>query len=262
MSLNIKARQDCSWLFSSLSTRSGSGLGNLNFLSDYASIKNGSYGKLMKAYYKKVGKDEDSDSGSTKNDIWSKLSTSTAADSAKTLTAIDSSADKLKDSADALLERGKDSLFREKETTVTDENGVISTSQYDRNAIYKGVSTFVNNYNRLLDDTAKSDSSGIGKAVGNMTSLTKAYARSLENVGITIGKDNKLRVDEEKLKGSDISSLKSLFNGSNSFAYSVSSQASFIDYAASREASKANTYSYSGKYNYNNSVGNLFNGMF
>ena len=37
-----------SYLFQSAS---GGSLGNLNFISDYASIKNGSYGKLMKAYY-------------------------------------------------------------------------------------------------------------------------------------------------------------------------------------------------------------------
>ena len=39
---------DYSYLFQGLS---GGSLGNLNFLSDYAGIKNGSYGKLMKAYY-------------------------------------------------------------------------------------------------------------------------------------------------------------------------------------------------------------------
>ncbi|MCI8937982.1 MAG: hypothetical protein HFI44_14235 [Lachnospiraceae bacterium] len=31
-----------------ISIMQGGGLGNLNFLSDYASIKNGSYGRLMK----------------------------------------------------------------------------------------------------------------------------------------------------------------------------------------------------------------------
>lgn len=261
MSLNINARQDCSFLFSGMTTRSGSSLGNLNFLSDYASIKNGSYGKLMKAYFKKVGNEEDSKS--SENDKSSKVSTSLASDSAKTLASIDSSADKLKDSADALLKRGSDSLFKTKDVTVTDENGAVTTaSEYDMDAIYKGVSSFVDSYNKLLDDTAKSDSASVEKAVGNMTNLTKVYSGSLEKVGITIGKDNKLSIDEEMFKASDGNTLKSMFNGSTSFAYSVSSQASFIDYAASREASKANTYSFNGKYNNNYSIGNLFNSMF
>ncbi len=41
---------DYSYLFQGM-TSSGGSLGNLNFLSDYASIKNGSYSRLMKAYY-------------------------------------------------------------------------------------------------------------------------------------------------------------------------------------------------------------------
>ena len=34
-------------------TSDSSSVGNTNMLSDYAAIKNGSYGKLMKAYYAK-----------------------------------------------------------------------------------------------------------------------------------------------------------------------------------------------------------------
>ncbi len=46
--VNVSTNQDSSYLFQSLSS---GGMGNLNFLSDYTSIKNGSYGKLMKSYY-------------------------------------------------------------------------------------------------------------------------------------------------------------------------------------------------------------------
>ncbi|MDE6128369.1 MAG: hypothetical protein K2G16_04160, partial [Lachnospiraceae bacterium] len=49
ISINVgNTSQNYSYLFQSAS---GGSLGNLNFISDYASIKNGSYGKLMKAYY-------------------------------------------------------------------------------------------------------------------------------------------------------------------------------------------------------------------
>ena len=50
--INVDGSQDYSYLFQSLSSSSG-GMGNLNFLSDYASIRNGSYGKLLKTYYAK-----------------------------------------------------------------------------------------------------------------------------------------------------------------------------------------------------------------
>ncbi len=259
MSFNVNMKPDYSYLFSSMSSRSGSGLGNLNFLSDYASIKNGSYGKLLKAYYNKTRDTSDT----TGTDKSSKLSTSLATDSAKTLAAIDSAADKLKESADALINKGKDSLFKEKDVTVKNEDGTTTTTkEYDMDAIYKSVSSFVKDYNSLLDTVKKSDSTSVQKSTSNMTNITSLYSKTLEKVGITVGSDNKLSIDEEKFKAADTSLLKSTFNNSPSFAYSISSQASYIDFAASREATKANTYNFNGNYSNNYSVGNIFNSLF
>ena len=50
MSINIQAKTNYSFLFSGLSSSASNALSG-NWLADYASIKNGSYGKLMKAYY-------------------------------------------------------------------------------------------------------------------------------------------------------------------------------------------------------------------
>ena len=52
MSINIQAKTNYSFLFSGLSSSASNALSG-NWLADYASIKNGSYGKLMKAYYAK-----------------------------------------------------------------------------------------------------------------------------------------------------------------------------------------------------------------
>lgn len=263
MSINMKT--DYSYLFSSLSSSSSSSssLGNLNFLSDYYSIKNGSYGKLLKAYYNKVGNDSTSTSETDSETKSSQLSTSLSQDSAKTLTAIDQSADQLKESADTLINKGSDSLFKEKEVTTTNEDGTTTTtSEYDMEAIYSAVSDFVNNYNSLIDNVNKSDATSVQNAASNMTNITSLYSKTLEQVGITVGTDNKLTLDEETFKAADMSKIKSVFNESPSFAYSISSQASFIDYAASRESTKANTYDYTGAYSNNYSVGNLFNSLF
>lgn len=264
MSMNIRAKSDYSYLFSSMgSTSSGGGMGNLNFLSEYKSIKNGSYGKLLKAYYNKLDKESNSTSGTKDKDNSSKLTDSLFADSAKKLTAIDSAADKLKESADALINKGKDSLFKEKNVTVKNEDGTTTTSkQYDMDAIYKSVSSFVNNYNSLVKASANSGSASVSSAVSNMTNITSLYSKTLEKVGITVGLDNKLSIDEDKFKAADINTLKTTFNNSPSFAYSISSQASFIDFAAAREASKANTYNYMGNYNNSFSSGNIFNSFF
>ena len=76
-------------------TSDSSSVGNTNMLSDYAAIKNGSYGKLMKAYYAKQDADKLSQFG----------------DSSKTLTLMRSSADSLKKSAEVL---GDVSLYEKK----------------------------------------------------------------------------------------------------------------------------------------------------
>ena len=261
MRMNVNLKPDYSYLFSSMSTRSGSSLGNLNFLSDYASIKNGSYGKLLKAYYRKMDESSSISSGTEKNP--SKLTTSLAADSAKTLSAIDKAADTLKASADSLTSKGENSVFNAKEVTTKQEDGSSSTTtEYDMEAIYKAVSGFATDYNALLDTAGNSTSTRVKNAVSNMTNITSIYSKRLEEAGITIGDDKRLTVDADKLKATDVSKLQSLFNESPSFAKSISSQASFVDYAASREVAKSNTYNRSGLYNSNYSMGNMFNGIF
>lgn len=76
---------DYSSLFGGGAPYIDNGMGGIN-VSDYAMIKNGSYGKLMKAYYAKQDADKLSQFG----------------DSSKTLTLMRSSADSLKKSAEVL----------------------------------------------------------------------------------------------------------------------------------------------------------------
>ena len=46
----------------------GSGDGASTLLSDYASIKNGSYGKMMKSYYAKINEEEEETASKSKSD--------------------------------------------------------------------------------------------------------------------------------------------------------------------------------------------------
>lgn len=260
ISINVNTKQDYSYLFQSLSTKSGNSLGNLNFLSDYAAIKNGSYGKLMKAYYAKDSNDSTSVSSKEKTDA---KTTSTAADSAKTISAIQKSADGLKESADALIEKGKDSLFNEKDITTTDANGVkITTKGYDTDAIYGAVSDFVKDYNALLDSAGDANSTNILNKTLSLVNLTAVNEKLLGKVGITIGEDNSLSIDEKAFKSADMNTVKTLFNGNGSYAYRVSAQASLIDFAADNESSKANTYTMNGTYSNNYSMGSIMDTLF
>lgn len=256
MAINIQARNDYSYLFSSLGTSSGSSASNLNFLSDYASIKNGSYYKLMKAYYNETGNAKDVVSKT-------KANTSTSKDSTETLAAIQKSTDALKESADALLVSGNKSVFAQKEITSKDENGVATTSKgYDTAAIYKAVNQFVKDYNSVVEATAESNTGSIANRSLSLVTAVASNEKLLGKIGITVNEDYTLTINEDAFKKSDMNTVKNLFSGNSSLAYRTSAQASLINFAADNEASKANTYNFNGSYSNNYNSGNLFNTFF
>ncbi len=252
--INVNARQDYSYLFQSMTTSRGNSLGNLNFLSDYASIKNGSYGKLMKAYYAKDAADKVASTG--KDTETKKKSISTAADSAKTLSEIEKAADAMKESADSLLVKGSKSVFRKK-----NEKATVS-EEYDTDAIYKAVSGFVTDYNDLLSKTSAASSKNLQSKADTLAAVTSANAKLLSRVGITVNSDSSLSLDEEVFKKSDMGTVKNLFGTTGAYGYKVSAQASMIDYTAAKESTKSNTYTANGTYSNVYSAGNILNSFF
>lgn len=239
-------------LFSGLSNgsrSSNSGLLGIN-IADYSAIRTGSYFKLMKAYY------GGNDSASKIVETNKKTSTSTAKDDTKTLAKIEDAAEELKSASDALLDKTKKSVFNK--VTTTDAKG-NTTTDYDKDAIYKKVSAFVDSYNNLLKKSEDSNTNGILNAVSSMVRTTDSNEKLLSKVGITVGVDNKLSIDEETFKKADMSLVKSLFNGNGSYGYQVSAKASLADYYAEREASRGNTYGNKGSYTYNYNTGEIYN---
>ena len=210
--------------------------------SDYATIRNGSYTKLMKAYYKKAASDDPSSSSVS-------AATSTSKDSSKTLANIESAADDLKKASETLRTNGDKSLFTKKQTT--DKDGKVSY-EYDTDKIYKAVSDFVDSYNKMLKEGGDSNTNSILRSTKSMVNLTKANSNMLSMVGITIGTDNKLSID-------DMNTVKSLFHTTGGFGYQTSVQAGMIESYAKSEAEKANTYNKSGLYTYNYTTGEIYN---
>ncbi len=206
----------------------GAAFGTAFNLSDYAAIKNGSYGKLLKAYYAKQDADKLANSG----------------DSSQKLTMMKSSADSLKRSADVL---GNSSLWEKKKVTKKDEvtGQDIEAEDYDWDAITKSVKSFIEDYNSVVEEAGKSDTKDVLRNAVWMTSMTDKNSNLLSKVGITIGKGNKLELDEGALKKADISTLKSIFTGHNSFASKVSQKAASISNAANHAGA---TYTSSGTY--------------
>lgn len=239
-------------LFSSLggsSSKSGNVSTGSSILADYASIRSGSYHKLLRAYY---NKDKEAVTDAVKN---SKTSTATAKDSTKQLARMESAGEALKESADALITQGTKNVFRQE--TVKAEDGT-TTTKYNVEAIYKKVNAFIEDYNNLVEETADSNTSSIARTSAQMISLTSTYEKQLEKIGITVNKDDTLSIDKDTFLEADMTRVKNLFNGTGSYGYNVGVKASMVDYYAQYEASKANTYGSRGYYNYNYSYGSNY----
>lgn len=239
-------------LFSSLNnSKTGSSTTDLLGISysDYATIRSGSYYKLMKAYYSTNASEQVS------SVVSNKTTTSTSKDDTKTIARIESASADMKSSADALLETGSKSLF--KTERVTDENGKV-TEQYNTDEIYKAVKQFVSDYNSLVEEASDSNTSNISGAAERLVSMTDTNAKMLASVGITIDEDNQLKIDEDTFKAADMSTVKGIFNERGGYGYQVSAQASMINYYAENEAAKSNTYTSSGTYTYNYNTGSLY----
>ncbi len=257
MGINIPTRTDYSFLFSGLSSNNGSFMGNLNFLSDYASIKNGSYGKLMKAYYRKDACEEVKTLAGQKNQA-------AVADKEEKqkLAQVQTATDELKESADALFAKGKDSVFEQIDITTKDENGVETTTKgYDTDAIYKALDGFVKNYNSVIDAVDASGNEAVTNRAVNLANTTVANLGALNKIGITVNKDMTLALDKETLEKANMTTVKTLFSGVGSYSYQVSAQASLIDYAAQRAATSG-TYNQNGAFANGYSSGSLFDSIF
>lgn len=217
---------DFSTLFGGTSAASSTGASNL--LTDYASIKNGSYGKLLKSYYAKQDTEKLSGTG----------------DTSQKLTLMKSDADSLKKSADAL---NNDSLWEKKKIKKKDETTEeeTETEDYDWDAITKAVKTFIEDYNDVVKTAGESNTRNVLRNAAWMTNMTDKNSNMLAKIGITIGKGNKLELDEEALKKADISAVKAVFKGHNSFAGKISQKAAGISSAANRASA---IYTSSGSY--------------
>ena len=253
MSISIQARPDYSFLFSSLGSGAASVSGS-TFLMDYASIKNGSYYKLMKAYYSETGSDE----------VKPLVNNGTSGQvDAKSLARVQSSTDALKEAADALLEKGSDSVFKKKDITTVDENGVETTRRdYDAESIYKAVDNFVTNYNAVIEAVDDYRGDTVTRRTESMVNATLSNIKLLNKIGITVNEDSTLSLDKDTFMNAEMSTVESLFGENGSYGYRVSAQASLINYSAVRDANRANTYTFTGAYSNLYNAGSLFNSYF
>ena len=251
MSINAYNASTISALFAGLNNSfSGTSLSYGIDFTTYNSIKNGSYSKLMRKYYSNQA--SESTDGATANKNTGKVqSIDIQKNNAKV------NRDNAASLVDSASELKKYSLWSKVDKTDKDGN---TAKEYDTDKIAKAVSSFVKDYNSLVSSTADSSSRYVLNSASNMVNYTRANADLLKKIGISVSSDNKLTVDEDKLKTSDMAVVKSVFKDSGSFGQTISAKASTIYGNAVSQLSELSTknsytsnglYSYSSGYTYN-----------
>ncbi|MCM1232288.1 MAG: flagellar filament capping protein FliD [Ruminococcus flavefaciens] len=241
MSINIQAKSDVSFLFSSLGS-GASGVSGSNFLSDYASIKNGSYSKLMKAYYAS-GQDSSTSSGSTKSsskNILKKM------EEEKRNPKVSKDVQEANSNLTAGLSNMKSSV------AALQNSGTYTDSESGKSAADKVVSavkTFVSDYNNVVSAAKGSTLTAKTAYVTNMMSATSANSDQLSEIGIRVNANGTLEIDEAKLKAADLSKVQDLFSSNDIMSYGsrLASRVQFAGAAASQNTSDSTGSAETGK---------------
>ncbi len=223
-----------SWLnqanSSSKKNSSLNSISNLQGLAaEYKQIKTGSYKKLLTKYYENGGTEN---GGGTIYDEMTNLRT------------VSGNASQLKSTVSSM----KRADFK---------NDVEGTLQQAKN--------FVDSYNSVIDNSVKVDRKGVLRDTLSLVNTTKATAGLLSEVGITVGTDNKLTLDEEKWKNAYSTTKQTLFGGTSSYASQVMYKASQVASGAAAGtglSTKSPFYTNTGNYTKNNTASSLFDYMF
>lgn len=227
ISIDVSNKQDYSYLFQSLSSSSG-GMGNLNFLSDYASIRNGSYGKLLKTYYAK--KQDSGTEGSSKpsrsGDVLDKIleqkkNPKVSKDVQEANANLTTGLSTMRTSVSAL----------QNSQTYTD----TANGRSAEDKVVSAVKDYVSDYNNVLKAARGSTLTNKTAYVANMMSSTAANADKLSEIGVTVNRDGTLSLSAEKLKATDISKVQELFSSDDIMSYGsvIASRLQFAGAASS-----------------------------
>ena len=235
MGININGNSGLSNLFSSLGGSSSGGSGLSSILSDYASIKNGTYRKLMRSYYGTAQSSGIASSGSKSSSsniidkiLEEKRNPKVSKDVQEANSNLISGLSTMKTSVAAL----------QNDKTYTDtQNGQTAADK-----VVSAVKAYVSDYNNVVTAAKGSTLSNKTAYVANMMSSTAASADKLEEIGIRINSNGTLELNEAKLKSADISKVQDLFSSKDIMSYGskVASRLKFANVSAGTSAA-ANT---------------------
>lgn len=244
MSLTVNNGNGLSTLFSSLNNSgSQSGVNGLSsLLSEYNSIRSGSYAKLAKQYYSGTDKTANKlfNGYKDENGVSDKLNADSEIKQNKSLISDVSS---FKKSLGAL--KNDDTLFEKK--TVTDADG-NQKNDYDYDKIYSKLDSFVKAYNSVVDAGSESESNTVLRNTLGMTKAVDASRRTLEAAGLSVNSDNTLSVSKDALMKGDMNSLKYLFAGASNFSRQLETLSTNVASQAASDVYSLGGYTSTGAY--------------
>jgi hypothetical protein len=150
--------------------------------------------------------------------------------------AIQSSAKSIQLYGEKLLSEESASLFSRAEATGQTKEVVTQ------------VKAFVKEYNNMVKNMKKTDDTVNTYFAKELHSYIKEQESKLKEMGITIQADGTLQMQESVLDKAELSSLKDVFHGKNSFVKKVMEKALFIEKKASTDIANSASFAYRSTY--------------
>lgn len=189
---------------------SGSNGSSTNYLSDYASLKNGSYRRLMRSYYNSSSSSSNTGSTAKTNNVLEKIleerrNPKVSEDVKEANQNLTTGLSSLTKSVAALQ---NDNTFTNTENGQTAADKVLSA-----------VKAYVSDYNDVVSASKKSTLSSKASHVAGMMRSSAENADKLKEIGITINKDGTLMLNEGALKAAGTSKVQDLFSTKDIMSY-------------------------------------------
>lgn len=192
---------------------------------DLALMKSGVYTKMLRSYYEKVeGSTSDKKKETTSQFTNVRDKVASEKESALKISKANESLSKLKSTAKSL------------ETNATSLAG-MNFDESTKDEIYSAVKKMADSFNSVVDSAGKTDLASISQSVKWMTDSVSVREKQLGKLGITIGTDGKLSVDEEKFKAANLTDIKSVMAGKSSYISGIAQRATGLYNLASNQMS-------------------------
>ena len=205
-----------------------------SLFSERASIKNGTYKRMLTSYFDTVGSSSDGTSSTRRNRgsdiidrlLKEKMHPTVSKETKEANSNLTSGLNSLQSSVSALQ---KDSTYEDTENGSTAADKVLSA-----------VKSYVTSYNDVVTASKSSTLSNKTAYVANMMSTTSKFSKELSEIGVSLKQDGTLQLDETKLKAADISKVQKLFSSDNiqSYGSTIASRVKFAGGGSSTSTNK------------------------